>query len=220
MYKGCTYFDGGGGIVCFCSGGRLGVVVVGIVLWGVCLPHVCVTYKQINKHTSKRIVFLHTYRTSYDATTRRHRFTLSSTSPSPHTPHHTTLQPLRHCIFTSPLSRSFFVPGSIRFVNMGNLRDKRVIRVGISEQRTDGEQDLRDRESRGPLFFQNIEANTALAVDIRVVHLGLELDLGWLEGVIGGEVNGDKENTAAVWRVPGAHNSCLQDGGVRVGSWE
>lgn len=36
-----------------------------------------------------------------------------------------------------------------------------------------------------------------------------EVDLGRLEGIVGGEVNGKEENTSRVWRIAGSHDRCL-----------
>lgn len=46
---------------------------------------------------------------------------------------------------------------------------------------------LRDGQSRAPLFPQNVQADRAVGVDVRVVDLGGERNLGGLEGVVGGE---------------------------------
>ena len=48
-------------------------------------------------------------------------------------------------------------------------------------------------------------------------HLGLKLDLGGLEGVVRGEVDGHKEHAARVWAVPGPHDRRLQRGEVAEG---
>ena len=43
-----------------------------------------------------------------------------------------------------------------------------------------------------------------------MVDPGCEGDLGRLEWVISGEVDGEKENAALVWTVRGSHDSGLQ----------
>ena len=68
---------------------------------------------------------------------------------------------------------------------------------------------LRNGEGRAPLIPQDVQADRAVAVDVWVVDAGGEVDLRRLEGVVCGEVDGEEENTAGVWRVAGTHDSCL-----------
>jgi hypothetical protein len=44
------------------------------------------------------------------------------------------------------------------------------------------------RQRRAPLFFQNIQADAALGIHVRVVHLGFEVHFRGLERVVGGEL--------------------------------
>lgn len=67
-------------------------------------------------------------------------------------------------------------------------------RIGI--QRT-----FRDSESRAPLVPQDVQTDTAVGVDVGVVDAGGEVDLGWLEWVVRGEMDGEEEDTSGVWRV-------------------
>ena len=60
----------------------------------------------------------------------------------------------------------------------------------ISKKRT-----FRDGQRWTPLVPQDIETDRAVGVDVRVVDLGREADLGRLEGVVGGE--GDREEKDA-----------------------
>ena len=60
---------------------------------------------------------------------------------------------------------------------------------------------LRDGQRWRPLVPQDVEADRAVRVDIRVVDLGREADLGRLEGVVGWERNGEEEHAAGVRRV-------------------
>ena len=50
-----------------------------------------------------------------------------------------------------------------------------------------------------PLVTQDVEADAAVGVDVGVVDAGGEVDLWRLEGVVGGEVDGEEEDTARVW---------------------
>ena len=58
---------------------------------------------------------------------------------------------------------------------------------------------FRDGECWAPLVPQYVQANAAVAVDVRVVDAGGEVDLWWLEWVVCGEVNRKEEDTAGVW---------------------
>jgi len=49
------------------------------------------------------------------------------------------------------------------------------------------------------LIPQDVEANRSVGVDVGVVDLGREADLGRLEGVIGGEGDGKEEDASGVW---------------------
>ena len=52
-----------------------------------------------------------------------------------------------HCVPLGPLAGRIVVSSSIRFVEVGNLGHKRIIRVGVGQQGADGEEDLGDGES-------------------------------------------------------------------------
>lgn len=60
---------------------------------------------------------------------------------------------------------------------------------------------FRDGESRAPLVSQDVQTDAAVGVDVGVIDASGEVDLGRLEGVVGGEVNGKEEDTARVWGV-------------------
>lgn len=66
-------------------------------------------------------------------------------------------------------------------------------RVRVSQKGTDGEKHFGNGEGRAPLVFQNIETDAAIGVDVGVEDLRCELHLGWLERVIGREVNIQEE---------------------------
>lgn len=78
------------------------------------------------------------------------------------------------------------------------------------QHRADREQDwvsarrrrtLRDGQCRAPLVPEDIQADAAVRVDVRVVDLGLERDLGRLERVVRGEGDRQEKDTARVRRV-------------------
>lgn len=47
-----------------------------------------------------------------------------------------------------------------------------------------------------PLIFQDVKADGSLAIHVGVVHLSLEGNLGGLEGVVWGKVDGHKEHSS------------------------
>jgi len=47
-----------------------------------------------------------------------------------------------HCILLGPGPCSFLIALPLVLVHVGDLRDKGVVRVGVSEERADGEEDL------------------------------------------------------------------------------
>lgn len=57
---------------------------------------------------------------------------------------------------------------------------------------------FRDCQRGAPLVTKNVQADAAVRVDVGVVDTSCEVNLGRLEGVVGGEVNGEEENTARV----------------------
>lgn len=69
------------------------------------------------------------------------------------------------------------VPESVGLAHVCDLRDERVVRVGVGEQRADGEQHLGHRQRRAPLILEDVQADVAVAVDVRVEHLRLERHL-------------------------------------------
>lgn len=68
---------------------------------------------------------------------------------------------------------------------------------------------LGDCERRAPLLFEDVKADAALAIDVGVVHLCLELHFGRLEGIVWRELYHDKEDASRVRAVPRSHDCCL-----------
>ena len=65
--------------------------------------------------------------------------------------------------------------------------------------RANGMRTFRDRQCWTPLVPQHVETDRAVGVDVGVVDLGSEANLGWLEGVVGGEGDGEEEDATRVW---------------------
>lgn len=60
---------------------------------------------------------------------------------------------------------------------------------------------LGDGKGRRPLVSQDIKTDRAVGVDVGVIDLGREADLGRLEGVVGGESDGQEKDAASIGRV-------------------
>lgn len=134
-----------------------------------------------------------------------------------------TRSPALNSILASPLPGCRLVAWSVGLVNVGNLGNERVVRVRVRQHGADGQQNCNpcqpqaisvclqprasrkltfaDGQSRAPLVTQDIQANTTVRVDIWVIDTGREVDLGGLERIVGGEMNGEEEYTAGVRRV-------------------
>jgi len=50
-----------------------------------------------------------------------------------------------------------------------------------------GEEDGADLKGGRPLILKDVQADAAELVDVGMIHLGQEADLGWGHGVVGGE---------------------------------
>lgn len=64
---------------------------------------------------------------------------------------------------------------------------------------------LRYRQCRGPLVPQDIKTNGTIRVDIGVINLGREADLGRFEGIVDWEDDGKEKNTPGIGRIPLCH---------------
>ena len=116
-----------------------------------------------------------------------------------------------HSILAGPLSGGCFVLWSISLVDVGDLGNEGIVWVGICQQRTDGEKNLRDCQSWWPLVLEDIKADGTIRIDVRMIDSCSECALGWFERVVCGEVNVEEEHTASVGAVIGA-----EDGGLPV----
>ena len=81
------------------------------------------------------------------------------------------------------------MPRLVRFQQLGNVGDKRIVGVRIGEERTNTEQHLAYGESWTPLVLENIKTNTPIGVDVAMVDACSEVNLGGLEWVVSREVN-------------------------------
>jgi len=114
-----------------------------------------------------------------------------------------------HGIFPGPLLGKLSVPLPVRLVDPSYLRHQRVVRVGVTQQGTDGQQHLADSESWGPLRSENVETDWTIWVDVWMVDPGCERNLRRFEWVVSGEVNSEKEDPSLVGWLWGSHDSGL-----------
>lgn len=101
------------------------------------------------------------------------------------------------------------MPGSVGFEQLGNIRDKRIIGIGIGEEGANTEQHLRYSKGWAPLVLENIEANSPIGVDVTMINARGEMHLGGFEGVVCREVNVEEENSSCIRGFVGAHNGRL-----------
>lgn len=79
---------------------------------------------------------------------------------------------------------------------MGDLGNKRIVGVWIGQHRTNRQQNLRNSQSRRPLVSEDVQANGAIAVDIRMIDSRRKSNLGRLKGIVSREVYVQIENSA------------------------
>ena len=114
-----------------------------------------------------------------------------------------------HCVLGGPLPGGAIVPILVSLEKLSNVRDERVVGVGVRQQGADGQQNLRNCQGRAPLVLEDIKADTAVRVDVTVVDTGGEVDLWRLERVVGREVNVQEEHSTSVRGVIRSHDGCL-----------
>jgi len=114
-----------------------------------------------------------------------------------------------HSVFFGPFLSSRFEFDSVDFVQLSDLRHKRVIRIGIGKQRRNRKKNLWDGESGWPLILQDVETDRAVGVDVRMVDFGNEIALRRSEGVVGREMDVEEENAASIGTVFGTHDCGL-----------
>lgn len=89
---------------------------------------------------------------------------------------------------------------------MGHLRPQGIVGIGIGQEGQNRQQDLGNGQRRGPLILENIQADDAAGIDIRMIDLRHKGDLGGLKGVVGGEVDVHLEDTAGERGITGPHD--------------
>ena len=114
-----------------------------------------------------------------------------------------------HGILSSPFSGSSLVLCFVSLVDLGNLWHQGIIRVGITQQWAEWEENLGDGKSWGPLLLEDIKADWSVGVDVWMIDPGGEVDLWWLEWVVSWEVDVQEEDTTSIWWVIRSHDGSL-----------
>jgi len=85
-------------------------------------------------------------------------------------------------ILQGPLARCLFITWLIGFIDISDVRNQGIIWVWVCQQGADRQQNFADRQSRAPLLFENIQADTSVTIDVSasVSHLwGFEWIVRW-----------------------------------------
>jgi len=98
--------------------------------------------------------------------------------------------PLLSCCYSLAL---VFLP-ALRHVSR-----QRVVGVGSTEECLDGQEDSSDLQGRGPVVLEHIQADPAQLVDVWMVDLGEEADLGRDHGVVVRQEELELEDASLVW---------------------
>lgn len=102
-------------------------------------------------------------------------------------------------IVLHPLFRSELVQLPISLILACNLSILWIIWLGTAEKCLQRNERGSDSERRRPLILENIEADgSGLRADIWMPYLRIELHLGWLEGVVGRDVDVHIEDASLV----------------------
>ena len=89
---------------------------------------------------------------------------------------------------------------------MGHLRPQGIVGIGIGQQGQDGQQNLGNGQSRRPLILENIQADHAGRVHIRMIDLRCKGDLGGLKGIVRREMNIELKDPAGIGGIGGPHD--------------
>ena len=95
------------------------------------------------------------------------------------------------------------------FKYSGDFWHERVVRIGITQEWADGEQYFGDGERRRPLRPEDVQADAAVGIDVRVVDPRGEGHLGRLERVVRGEMDGQEKDSSLVRTLGRSHDGRL-----------
>ena len=66
---------------------------------------------------------------------------------------------------------------AVGLVELRDLRNERIVRVRVGQQRRDRQEDLRNRQRRAPLVFQDIQTDRPIRRDVAMIDLRRKVDL-------------------------------------------
>jgi len=92
------------------------------------------------------------------------------------------------------------------FILLPSFRDigcQRIIRVRCAKQSLNREENGSYLKGRGPVALQDIQTDAAKLIDVGMVDLGQESDLGWGHRIIIWEEELELEDTALIWGLAG-----------------
>lgn len=110
------------------------------------------------------------------------------------------------CILQRPFSRRGVELLSVGFVEMGNFGNERILWIWIRQETTDTEKNLANGERGTPLILENVQADTALGVDIRMVYARGKGDSWRFEWIVNWKLNREIECTPRIWTSFGSDN--------------
>ena len=92
----------------------------------------------------------------------------------------------------------------------GDAADQGVAGVAVGEEGADGEENLGDRQGRGPLGAEDVQADGPVRVDVWMVNTSGEGELGRLEWIVRGEVDVEEKHPTLKWGVCRTKNGGLR----------
>lgn len=107
-----------------------------------------------------------------------------------------------------PLACDLTEARAVRLPQRRCLHHQWVVGVRVGQEAKDREQDIADGQGRRPVVLQNVQADGAMLIDIRVVNSGCELQLWGAERIIRGKLDSNGETALRIRRVCWPHDSC------------
>jgi len=121
-----------------------------------------------------------------------------------------------HGVLPRPLGGLGVERRRVLLVELRRVGHQRVVGVRDEQQREDCRQRLAQGVRRLPCVLEDVEADAALVVDVRVQDLRREVHLRRLEGVLLGELHLEHEGAAGVGRVAGSEDARVPRKHVRL----
>jgi len=116
---------------------------------------------------------------------------------------------LLHGVLLRPFPGQLVVAVSIGLVNTRDFWHQRIVGIRIAQQWANAQKHFRYGQRRRPLTAQNVQANAAVAVDVRMINSRRESDFRRFERIISREMNRQEENAALIRTVRRSHDRGL-----------